>query len=208
MSDSKKNITTPTTIITIDERFGVPWGKREIQTLDSGASRLFIRFDSMVFRVVETPAPYFGQNVQEFGWNVAIDMAGDASYSDHDFGPCIAQVGSVQLAEDGFWYMKVVPTHPRRVTVYMREEYEDGTAAIVPRHRTESWLLVRLDQITPMTSHPLAAPFRQRDTLTEKAHRAAQASEDALKVNTGKRGGNRTKRRRLSNAELAKLLNG
>lgn len=207
MSESEKNITTPTTTITVDERFGVPWGKQEIQTLDSGASRLFIHFDSMVFRVIETPAPYFGQNVQEFGWDVALDMAGDANYSDHDFGPCIAEVGSVQLAEDGFWYMKVVPTHPRRVTVHVEEEYDDGTTAVVAKYRKESWLLVRLNQIAPMASHPLAEPFRQRDTLTEKAVRAAQASKDALKVTERKRGGNRTKRRRLSSAELAKLLN-
>ena len=205
MSDSKKNTITPTTI-TPTKRFGVDWASQETQTLSNGGRRMFIHLPATIFKVIEAPPEYFGQNVSEFGWDDAIEMAGNAEcYDSFEFGACVIERGSVFRADDGFWYCKLVPTRRRRVKIHVHEEYEDGTSAIVPKSRTESWILTRLDQIQPMPSHPESGVYRQRDTLLEKQRSVAQASEDALVVNERKKSA-RTKRRRLNLREIAEEI--
>jgi len=207
MSESNDTQITTTTITPTD-RYGVDWGYEETQVRKSGAKRFFIHFESSIFAVVETPPPGFGQNVSAFGWEVAMNMAANESYNDdHDFGACVGQVGSAFRHTDGCWYMRVVPTHPRRYRVYTRVEYEDGTVETVPSWRKESWVMVQLDQIKPMISHPLnREPFRQEDRFLTKLEREQSASAAALVETERKKSKKGRKRRKLTAREIAERI--
>lgn len=199
---------TQITTITPTDRYGVPWGFQEEKVMKNGAKRFFIHFESSIFAVVETPPPGFGQNVSAFGWEVAMNMAASEGYSDHDFGACVGQVGTAFRHTDGCWYMRVVPTHPRRYRVYEEVKYEDGTTEVVPSLRKESWVMVRLDQVKPLVDHPLnKEPFRQRDDFLTKLEREQSASAAALVENERKKSKRKKKKsRKLSASEYARMM--
>lgn len=206
MSESKNDDTQITTVNPTD-RYGVSWGYEEVKVKKNGAKRFFIHFESSIFAIVETPPPGFGQNVSTFGWEVAMNMAANESYNDHDFGACVGQVGSVFQHTDGCWYMRLIPTHPRRYRVYEQIEYEDGTTEVVPKWRVESWVLVRLDQIRPLVDHPLnREPFRQADRFMTKLGREQAASAAALVETERKKKATGRKRRKLNASEIAAQL--
>jgi len=168
-----------------------------------------------VFKVIDTPPPMFGQNARDFGFTVACDMAGEAEWSEHDFGACYVREKSLRKEADGHWYIDLsVDPHkaryPKVTTMLVDDDGEpvlddDGEPQLKTAPRRESWITVRLDQIEPDLFHPLAAEYVQSDRRT-KALIATTERSKAAKEGKGGGGRGKGKRKRLSPAEIAALM--
>ena len=173
--------------------------------------------DASVFRVKKAPAPMFGQNVREFGFEQALEIAEKAGAVDeHDFGACFAREKSLRKESDGVWYIDLsVDPHKVRVpqvAVMLVDDEgepildENGEVQVEFVPRKESWITVPLSDLEPDFEHPLCAEFRQSDRRTAaqlRANERAQALAEGK--SSGNRGRGKGKRKRLSPAEVAAL---
>jgi len=217
MSNGKSNNNpptnpNPTTLIekldSIDG-FPVEWAGR--------TAKGDLRLDCNVFEVVDTPPPFFGQNARDFGFHVACDMAGEAEWSEHDFGACYIREKSLRKESDGVWYVDLTvdphkARHPKVTTMLVNDEGEpildeNGEVQLKTAPRRESWISVRLDQVEPDFEHPLAAEYVQSDRRTKAliaATERSKATKEGRKEGGGGRG--KGKRKRLSPSEIAALM--
>lgn len=191
------------------DKFEVKWAGRD--------SKGNFRLDSTVFEVVDAPAPFYGQNVRDFGVDTAMKMAEDAEWdADHDFGHCYIRPNSLRLERrDGSWYIDLtVDPHKCRypqVTTMLVDENgnpildDAGNRQIRTAPRKEGWITVRLDQVRPVTDHPLASEYRQRDTRS-RALLNANAQSERIASGKAKGGRSKGKRKRLTPAQIAALL--
>lgn len=208
--DNNATNNNPTTLIDkLDaiDGFPVDWAGR--------TARGDLRLDCNVFRVVDTPPPMFGQNARDFGFDTACDMAGEAEWSEHDFGACYIREKSLRKEADGRWYVDLTvdphkARHPKVTTMLVDDDGEpildeNGEPQLKTAPRRESWITVRLDQIEPNPFHPLAAEYVQSDRRTKAL---IAATERSKAVKEGRKGGGRGKgkRKRLSPAEIAALM--
>jgi len=212
MSNGKSNNNPPTSPnpTTLVEKldaidgFPVEWAGR--------TSRGDLRLDCNVFRVVDAPPPMFGQNVREFGFDIAADMAGEAEWSEHDFGSCYIRDKSLRREKDGVWYadLSVDPHKVRVCKVAVAPLDEEGNTlldqtAFLPRK--ESWITVPLSDLKPEYGHPLAAEYVQSDRRTKALIAATERSKAAKEGRKGGgRGRGKGKRKRLSPSEIAALM--
>lgn len=204
---TENEMTLADRLATLDD-FGVDWAGRDAK----GNYRL----ESTVFAVVDVPAPFFGQNVRDFDFNTAIEMAADADWNDsHDFGLCYIKPNSLRKMSDGHWYIDLSvdnARHPKVTTMLVDENDEpilddNGEPQVRVSPRKESWIMVRLDQVKPV-DHPLSTEYRQRDTRSKGLLAAnAQSERIANGGSKGRGGRSKGKRKRLTPDQIASLMN-
>ena len=191
------------------DNFTVDWAGRDEH------GNLMLEAD--VFKVAVTPAPMFGQNLKDFGLDVAAEQAETEEYEDHDFGACYVRQKSLRLEADGRWYvdLSVPSTHVRHVKVATMLVDDDGDPVLgddgKPQvkfvFRKESWITCELSQLKPMADHPLCGEYRQSDRRTVAQVRAKERTAALAAGSKGGRGRGKGKRKRLSPTEIAELLN-
>lgn len=170
-----------------------------------------------VFKVTVTPPQMFGQNIRDFGFDQAIEMAEEESVEAHDFGACYVREKSLRKEADGRWYVDLsVDPHKVRyckVTTMLVDDDgepvlgEDGKPQIKTAPRKEAWITCELSQLEPLTDHPLSAVYRQSDRRTTAMLRANERSETLGSKKQGKRGGRgKGARKRLSPDQIAAVL--
>ena len=211
MSDSDTSVTNEVTLtqkLAEIDQFSVEWaGRDEHGNLELQAN---------VFKITVTPAPMFGQNIRDFGFDQAIELAEEESIEDHDFGACYVREKSLRREADGRWYadLSVDPHKVRycKVTTMLVDDDgepvlgDDGKPQIKTAPRKEAWITCELSQLEPMTSHPLCAVYRQSDRRTTAMLRANERSEK-IGSSGGKKGGRgKGSRKRLSPEQIAAVL--
>ncbi len=177
-----------------------------------------LELQGTIFKVTVSPAPMFGQNIRDFGFDQAIELSEEASFEDHDFGACYVREKSLRRESDGRWYMDVsVDPHKVRyckVTTMLVDDDgepvlgEDGKPQIKTAPRKEAWITVELAQVEPLTDHPLNAVYRQSDRRTTAM---LSANERSAKLGTKGSGGKKSgrgkgSRKRLSPEQIATVL--
>jgi hypothetical protein len=183
-------------ILSTMDGFPVSWADRD----EYGNHRL----SSQVFKVVETPPPLFGQNIEMFGLETALEMAGDCmpesgEYPRHNFGECFLKGKSLRQI-DGRWYVDLsVANHNARYHKVPKIKYEidasgeillDDNGDPVPQldekgqqliwmsDKKESYITVELTAIEPvMTDKIFSVPYLQRDSRMQAALAVTQQSE-------------------------------
>ena len=191
------------------DQFSVKWAGRD----EHGNLQL----QSNVFAVTVTPAPMFGANVRDFGFDQAIAMAEEAPLVEHNFGACYVREKSLRKEADGRWYVELsVDPHSVRfcqVTTELVNDNgesildEDGNRQIKTGPRKESWILVELGQLEPLMSHPLHGLYRQTDRrTTAMVNATARSAKIGAEKSSGGRGKGKGKRARLSPAQIAQVL--
>lgn len=171
-----------------------------------------------VFRVGLTPPPMFGQNIKDFGFDQAVELAENAKVEDHDFGSCFVRDKSLRKESDGVWYVDLsVDPHkcryPKVVTVLVDDDGEPilddrGNPQVQSVPRKESWITVPLSSLEPEMDHPLCAEYRQSDRRTAAQVRANARSQALAEGKSGGgRGRGKGKRKRLSPEQVAELMN-
>lgn len=191
------------------DNFPVEWAGRD----EHGNLKL----EADVFGVTVTPAPMFGQNARDFGFDVAIKQAEGESYDDHDFGACYVREKSLRLEKDGRWYVDLSVEsskvrHVKVATMLVDEAGdpvldENGEKQVQFVFRKEAWITCELSQLEPATDHPLCGEYRQSDRRTAAKVRASERTAALANGSKGGGGRGKGKRKRLSPAEIADLLN-
>lgn len=170
-----------------------------------------------VFAVAVTPPPMFGQNIRDFGYDAAVEMAeNEGSIEDHDFGACYVREKSLRREADGRWVLdlSVDPhkcRHPEVTTMLVDGEGnpildDEGKPQIKTAPRKEAWITCELSQLEPLTDHPLCGVYRQTDRRTTAMLRANVRSENIGKGGGKKGGRGKGARKRLSPAQIAEVL--
>ncbi len=177
-----------------------------------------LQLQANVFKVAVSPAPMFGQNIRDFGFDQSIDLAEEASFEEHKFGACYVREKSLRKESDGRWYVDLsVDPHKVRyckVTTMLVDDDgeailgEDGKPQVKTAPRKEAWITCELGQLEPLTDHPLCAVYRQSDRRTTAMIRANERSETlGSKKNGGKKAGrSKGSRKRLSPEQVAAVL--
>lgn len=208
------------------DQFPVDWAGRD------EAGNLVL--NSNMFKVTVAPPPFFGYNLREYGLATAKKMAEDAEWElEHDFGTCPVVEKSLTKI-DGDWYIELRPPKyarrkPEVATVNLDDDGEvlyteqldddgevvtddNGEPVMVPDiefvPRTEGKIMVALEDLEPVTDHPLAKPYFQRDRDTA-AIVAMNARSEAIaegKSGGGGRGKGKSKRKRMSPSEIKALF--
>ena len=170
-----------------------------------------------VFSVAVTPSPMFGQNIRDFGFAAAIEMAQTEPQTEHDFGACYMRDKSLRKESDGRWYVDVsVDPHKARfanVTTMLVDDAgepilgEDGKPQVKVSPRKEAWITCELGQLEPLPTHPHCAVYRQRDqrTAAKRAMAARSAKIGAAKEKSERKGKSKGRRTRLTNAQIAAI---
>lgn len=190
------------------DQFSVKWaGRDEHGNLELQAN---------VFNITVTPAGMFGQNIRDFGFDQAIEMAEEESIEEHGFGACYVREKSLRKEADGRWYMDLsVDPHKVRyckvTTMLVDDDGEavlgdDGKPQIKTAPRKEAWITCELSQLEPLTSHPLCAVYRQSDRRTKAMLAANERSENLGKPGSKKSGRGKGSRKRLSPEQIAAVL--
>lgn len=191
------------------DMFSVEWaGRDEHGNLELQAN---------VFKVVVTPAEMFGQNIRDFGFDQAIELAEEEGViATHDFGACYVREKSLRREADGRWYVDLsVDPHKVRyckVTTMVVDDDgepvpgEDGKPQIKTAPRKEAWITCELSQLDPMNNHPLCGVYRQSDRRTTALLRANERSENIGKSGGKKSGRGKGSRKRLNPEQIAAVM--
>jgi len=190
------------------DQFPVEWAGRD--------SHGNLELQGNVFKITVTPAGMFGQNIRDFGFDQAVELAEEESIEDHNFGACYVREKSLRKEADGRWYcdLSVDPHKVRYVKVTTMLVDDDGEAVlgddgkpqIKTAPRKEAWITCELSQLEPMTDHPLSAVYRQSDRRTTAMLRANVRSENLGKSGAKKVGRGKGSRKRLSPEQIAAVL--
>ena len=176
-----------------------------------------LQLDGSVFKVTVSPAPMFGQNIRDFGFDQAIDLSEEASFEDHDFGACYVREKSLRKESDGRWYLDLsVDPHKVRyckVTTMLVDDDgeavlgEDGKPQIKTAPRKEAWITVELAQVEPIADHPLQGVYRQSDRRTTAKVNADERSAKLGTKGSGKKSGRgKGSRKRLTAEQIAEVM--
>lgn len=200
----------------IDGKFPVEWAGREIVRGDGGFLKAAnLKLNHTVFRVVNTPAPMFGQNIGAFGFESAAKLAEESKHPQHDFGACYVKKGSLRKEANGKWYVDLtVDTAKVRfcpvTTVLVDAETgeplldSEGNEQHRTAPRKESWITCELSMLEPIASHPFDAEYRQSDRRTTAQLRMVKDSKEATQAKE-QSGVKKTRQRVLSKKERAAL---
>lgn len=192
-----------------EDGFTVSWAGRD----EHGNFKL----NADVFGVEVAPSPMFGQNIRDFGFEKAIEMAENEPQSEHDFGACYMRDKSLRKESDGRWYVDIsVDPHKARyvkVTTMLVDAAdepilgEDGKPQVKVAPRKEAWITCELGQLKPLMAHQHCSVYRQRDqrTAAKNAMAARSAKIGVAKEKGARAGKSKGKRARLSPEQIAAL---
>lgn len=175
-----------------------------LPTSDEAATKVVVTGDgkgnyklpASMYQIDVAPTPFFGQNIADFGWDMAVAIQENADDpKPHNFGACVIRVNSLRPLPTGEWAIDLrVPKFCRRMPDACFEEEvldEDGNVTGTReeiRPKMESWVTVLLSQVTALVDHPLSQPYFQRDSDTAAAIAVNEASAKIAAGRTKKTG--------------------
>lgn len=206
-TEATKEVTLVEKLAEIDQ-FPVKWAGRD--------KHGNLELQGTVYKVKVPSAKMFGQNIRDFGFGQAIELAEQEDIKDHDFGACYVREKSLRRESDGRWYVDLsVDPHKVRyckvTTMLVDDDGEpvlgaDGKPQIKNTPRKESWITCELAQLEPMTAHPLNKVYRQSDRRTTAMIKANERSEAIGARGAKKTGRSKGSRKRLSPDQIAAVL--
>lgn len=177
-----------------------------------------LRLSSNMFRVSVGPAGFFGQNIRDFGFETAVNLAEESDYDDgHDFGICFVRERSLRQESDGRWYVDLTVDAAKAryinvTTMVLHPDTgepivgEDGQPIITTAPRKESWITCELSMLDPVTDHSFAAVYLQRDQRLQALLRTNAKSVKIASSEGGGRSKSAGRRVRLSPAQIQAKL--
>jgi len=175
-----------------------------------------ITLPAIVGRLILTPQPLFGKNIQDWSAEEALEFLekDESQWPEHDFGTCFIRKGSLrQLVENGEWFVDLAVDNPREVRFHKvvcdsnkKPFTVNGKIVSKPARYTERFVTVPLSMVQWLPDHKDSKANGKTVQYCQRQRSKATAADTVAYALGVANGGNKTKTMRPSPAKMKELL--